>query len=211
MWMESPRACDAAVNDQALLDDLLRYNTVNDKIGKAALTTFQCHLWYLGSDLVGLSLFSQKLTTDEKRDMLRQMRTNTGSSSTGSVDRKRWVPKEGEIASMSLTDLASPASLRFLKSLRIKEAFLELPPEQWEDNDGFRQGRMKLERLKVVNDGAERRVAMITTFKDTLTRDEETKQALLQVVEHHRGLHPLKYCIHYIYYATAYRTLEVWT
>jgi hypothetical protein len=132
------------------------------------------------------------LTTDEKRDMLRQMRTDTGSSNTGSVDRNRWVPKEGEIASMSLTDLASPASLRFLKSLRIKEAFLELPPEQWEDNDGFREDRMKLERLKVVNAGAERGVAMITTFNDTLTRDEETKQALLQVVEHHRRLHPLK-------------------
>ena len=48
---------------------------------------------------------------------------------------------------------------------------------------------MKLERLKVVNDGAERGVAMITTFNDTLTRDDETKQALLQVVEHHSRLH----------------------
>ena len=51
---------------------------------------------------------------------------------------------------------------------------------------------MKLKRLKVVNDGAVRGDAMITTFNDTLTRDEETKQALLQVVEHHRRLHPLK-------------------
>src|SRR4051812_47435313 len=32
-WMETPRACDAAVNDRALLDDLLRYNTVNDITG----------------------------------------------------------------------------------------------------------------------------------------------------------------------------------
>ena len=51
---------------------------------------------------------------------------------------------------------------------------------------------MKLEKLKVVNDGAERGVVMITTFNYTLTRDDETKQALLQVVEHHRRLHPLK-------------------
>ena len=79
------------------------------------------------------------------------------------------------IASMSLMDLAFPVSLRFLKSLCIKEAFLELPPEQWEDNDSFREGRMKLEKMKVVNNGAERGVAMITTVNDTLTRDEETK------------------------------------
>ena len=48
-----------------------------------------------------------------------------------------------------------------------------------------------MEKLQVVNDGAERGVAMISAFNDTLTRDEETKQALLQVVEHHRRLHPL--------------------
>jgi len=35
-------------------------------------------------------------------------------------------------------------------------------------------------------------VAIINTFNDALTRDEETKQALLQVVEHHRRLHPFK-------------------
>ena len=65
---------------------------------------------------------------------------------------------------MSLRDLASPVSLRFLKSLHIKEAFLELPPEQWEDNNGFREERMTLKRLKVINNGTERGVAMITTF-----------------------------------------------
>ena len=69
---------------------------------------------------------------------------------------------------------------------------MELPPEQWEDDEDFQEGRRKMEKLKVVNDGAERGVAMISTFNDSLTQDEQTKQALLQVVEHHRRLHPLK-------------------
>jgi len=68
---------------------------------------------------------------------------------------------------------------------------LDLPPEQWEQDESFQEGRRKIENLKVVNDGAERGVAMISTFNDSLTRDEDTKQALLQVVEHHRRLHPL--------------------
>ena len=55
-WVEAPSTCDAAVNDWALLDDLPRYTTVNEKISKAALTTFQRHLWYLGSEIVGFSL-----------------------------------------------------------------------------------------------------------------------------------------------------------
>ena len=119
--------------------------------------------------------------------MVRQMKTDKSCA-----DRKRWIPKEGEIQSTSLIDLASSLSLRFLKSLRIKDTFVELPPEQWEDDTGFQEGRMKLEMLKVVNDGAERGVAMITTFNDTFAKDEETKQALLQVVEHHRRQHVLK-------------------
>jgi len=82
--------------------------------------------------------------------------------------------------------------LRFLKSLCIEETFLELPPEQWEDDADFQEGRGKLDKLKVVNDGAEREVAMISAFNDFVTKDEETKQTLLQVVEHHHRLHPLK-------------------
>ena len=83
-WMEAPRACDAAVNDRAFLDNLLRSNTVYGKICKVALTTFQRHLWYLGSDHVGFFLFCKKCSTDEKRDIVRQMKTGRIT-----IDRKR--------------------------------------------------------------------------------------------------------------------------
>ena len=101
--------------------------------------------------------------------------------------KKKWKGK-----TMSLSNLASSASLRFLKSLWIKSAFLDLSTEQWEQNEGFQEGR-KIEKLKVVNDEVERGVAIISTFSYSLTRDEDTKQVLLQVVEHHRRLHPLKW------------------
>ena len=126
------------------------------------------------------------MSADEKRGIIKQGKKEK------KLDRKKWVPKEGEETSMSLSELASSSSLRFLKSLRIKETFLDLSPEQWEEDEGFQEGRRKLEILKFVNDGAERGVVMITTFNDSLTKNEENKQALLQVVEHHRRLHPLK-------------------
>ena len=88
-------------------------------------------------------------------------------------------------------DVASIASIRFLKCFRINDTFLDKPTDEWKDNKNFQKGRVIMEKLQVVNDGAERGVAMISVFNDTLTRDEETKQALLQVVEHHRRLHPL--------------------
>jgi len=102
------------------------------------------------------------------------------------------VPKEGENISVRLSNLASSESLRFQKFLHIKKPFLELPLEQWEDDAGFHEERVKLQKLKVVKDGAERGVAMISAFNDSLTKDEETKQVLLQLVEHHRRFHPLK-------------------
>jgi hypothetical protein len=45
---------------------------------------------------------------------------------------------------------------------------------------------IKVKSLKVVNDAAERGVALIQTFNGILTNQEEEKQFLLQVVEKHR-------------------------
>jgi len=39
-----------------------------------------------------------------------------------------------------------------------------------------------------VNDFAERGVDLVQQFKSSLTRDEEQKQFILQVVEHHRQI-----------------------
>ena len=60
------RACDAAVNDWALLDD--QHNAANEKITKAAFTNFIRHFWYLGIDLAGFLFFSKKQLMNEKRD-----------------------------------------------------------------------------------------------------------------------------------------------
>ena len=44
--------------------------------------------------------------------------------------------------------------------------------------------------LKVVNDTAERGVKLIQDYNLILTKDEEQKQFLLQVVQEHRRLYP---------------------
>ena len=50
----------------------------------------------------------------------------------------------------------------------------------------YTKGRELVLNLRVINDSAERGMMMISDYNDTLTRNEEEKQALLQVVEHHR-------------------------
>lgn len=44
--------------------------------------------------------------------------------------------------------------------------------------------------LKVVNDIAERALALIEQYNDSLTKNEEQKQYLLQVVQKHRKAFP---------------------
>jgi len=97
--------------------------------------------------------------------MVTQMRMNKNR------DHKRWVPKEGKEISMRLSNLAFFKPLRSLKSLRIKETFLELPPEQSEDDACFQKGSVKLEKLQVVNNETEKEVAMISAFNNFLTKE----------------------------------------
>ena len=48
--------------------------------------------------------------------------------------------------------------------------------------------------MKVVNDAAERGVRLISEYASILTKDEETRQFLLQGVERHRQMYP-DFCI----------------
>ena len=51
--------------------------------------------------------------------------------------------------------------------------------------------KLTVHELKVVNDAAERGVALIQAYSGSLTRDEEQLQYLLQVVAPHRQAVPL--------------------
>lgn len=56
----------------------------------------------------------------------------------------------------------------------------------WLQLDSYHKNQTVVESIKVVNDLAERGVALIQEFNCSLTRNEEQKQYLLQVVEDHR-------------------------
>jgi hypothetical protein len=53
------------------------YKSFNEQIADAALEKFGRHLWYLSGELVGLSLFSDKNTVEEKRKCRKRFRTPT--------------------------------------------------------------------------------------------------------------------------------------
>jgi len=73
--------------------------------------------------------------------------------------------------------------------LKLSAEFLSADPNIWELQESYSLGRRHLEALKVVNDIAERTIAIMQEYNKTLTKDEEDLQFLLQVIADHCQLY----------------------
>src|SRR6218665_275094 len=178
-WFQCPSATGAPRNDLDLLSELFLYPDKN--VAKAATTAFDRHLWYLSEHLIAFAFFDEEVSHEEKRLMVAALRQNVGSEDP----LKRIYPfKEPH----SLHNFVTTSSLQFFKILMLDEEFLEHDPSEWDNLEQYKRSQDICRSVKVVNDFAERGVALIQQFNGSLTRDEEQKQFLLQVVEHHRQI-----------------------
>ena len=59
-YIECSVACDVPVNDWMLFKLITEYVEMNKVVSQAALKKLRNHQWYLGSEMVPLSLFSSK-------------------------------------------------------------------------------------------------------------------------------------------------------
>ena len=81
-------------------------------------------------------------------------------------------------------------SKRLFKLLALPDVFLTNDPDTWANDEDFNKALTIVSALAVVNDRAERGVAVITDFNKTLVKGEEQLQYLLQVVSEHRQKYP---------------------
>lgn len=105
----------------------------------------------------------------------------------------RFNVKESDLDTLVQTDLSvfiSVESLFLFKQLQLSYGFFDIHPDLWETNQDYIEGKKILKSLEVVNDVAERGVALITAYNRCLTRNEEQKQLLLQLIQHHRQKFP---------------------
>jgi len=80
--------------------------------------------------------------------------------------------------------------MNFCWCLDITTYFLQADPDTWNSRDDYKRAFEITRSLKVVNDTAERGVALIEEYNSLLTNDEEQKQYRLQVIQDHRHLFP---------------------
>lgn len=89
-----------------------------------------------------------------------------------------------------MSDFITKDSLFLFKQFDLSYDFLKKAPELWDADETFENCRTVFKQLKVVNDIAERGVALIEKYNDSLTKNEEQKQYLLQIVASHRQKYP---------------------
>lgn len=183
-WIQCCVPSNSPVNDVDFLKSLNRYSRINNEIANCAIQKFKDHLWYLGSELVVLSLFSEKVDAKIKNRMFERMTQ---------LDNGEWIQRnykmtfEKEVFKKELFELVGPSSMTVLKSFTINIDFMfHTNANQWKDLQDYKTAKEIFDSFKVVTDTAERALKMMTDFNDSLTTNEEGKQNVIQVVEDNR-------------------------
>src|SRR6218665_717760 len=186
-WITAAMPMAAPKNDLQLLDALLKYENRHPAISKATSEKLANHLWYLSDELVVLALFDSEVTVETKRLMVTAMEHESAEESLRCPRPQMNVRKFGR---RGLESFFSPKSMLFFKKLELSTEFLAVDPSTWESRSDYQNSVEKVRALKVVNDFAERGVALVQSYNRLLTKNEDELQFILQVVEEHRRKYP---------------------
>ncbi|KAJ8416198.1 hypothetical protein AAFF_G00382200 [Aldrovandia affinis] len=160
-WTLALEAAAAPRHDLQLLKDLTTYmDNVNWDVGKAALTKLQGHLWYLSEELVALAVFDPLVTVEEKRQILTSLHTTVGDESPA---KRPKLPSQA-VSGLQLQDMASTNTRWFFQKLRLEDGFLDADPATWLEREDFRTAAAFVQGIAVINDHAERGVALIQEY-----------------------------------------------
>lgn len=180
------------MNDLQFFQSLIRYKDENTTLANAAIHKIGLHLWYLTEELVGLSFFDDRVPLDIKRRMvlaintasqsqepLRRLHVNTNSK----TELELWKNK-------SLDEFVTKKMKKLFERFKLKSDFLEQDPNTWKDNESYLIAKRHLSFLRVVNDTAERGVALMKCYNQSVAKNEDQKQYVLKCVKKHREQYP---------------------
>lgn len=131
-WIACPVASDAPVNDLMLFRRIKQYAEINKVVSQAALNKLLNHTWYLGSEMVPLSLFSSKVSDEEKKLIVDSMILSGGDWSVRGIK----CPKVecDHLEKKQLQELVTSSSTAALRSLKLDISVLaSTDPQTWEE------------------------------------------------------------------------------
>lgn len=186
-WFECFLPTHAPLNDLQLLKTLTEYKNINSKLSAKLLIVMSRHLWYLSESLIGLSFFDRRVGFDEKRQMVSALK-KPSSVGTDNMKRLQLNLKKINIEEMQLHNFINFNTKEFFNILFANSStnFLDQDPEKWYSDADYLHAEKVVKNLQIVNDIAERGIAIVTKYNEILTHDEMELQNIIQIVENHR-------------------------
>lgn len=153
-WNECSNAADAPINDLKFLKELNLYSEFDNEIATTAGLAFENHLWYLSDELIILSLFSDKVSTEEKFNMVQMLTPDHEDRTNNSL---RHTTPINNIQNKQLYHFVSTRSTFLLNQLEIDKQFLQEDPDVWAQSDSYISAKKRIsDFVVVVNDSCER-------------------------------------------------------
>lgn len=189
IWFSAPNAITAPNSDLQLMKNLIEYRKIHPEIANAALEKLCKHLWYLHEQLACLALFDETVLPDEKLKIVQKINSKV---SVKKSSKRYSVPYKtiSLLAEKGISDFVTPNSLFIFEQFNLPYGFLNTEPNTWESNLDYQQCLNTFKKLKVVNDTAERGVALTENFNAGLTHNEDERQKIFQTVQNHRSQYP---------------------
>ncbi|GBN35816.1 hypothetical protein AVEN_136995-1 [Araneus ventricosus] len=184
-WMTASLPQNAPYNDFNLMKSLLKFKKIDEEIRKVASEKLANHLWYLSEDLVALALFDNQVSHCIKKQMIKAMKEVNGKNLA-----KRPDIKLKNFMDMKFEDFVTKRSALLFNRMSLPDTFLHVDPQIWEHQEDYCKALKIIEGIPVVNDHAERGIALIKEFNGKITHFEDQLQFLLQVIEEHRRMYP---------------------
>lgn len=196
-WLNCPVASLAPYQDFSFIREIYNFKSFDYKISEAVIKKFSNHLWYLSDECIALSLFDESVPYETKKIISYKIgalknanvQDDDGDSNdlVENVKRIQLKPDAVKIfVQKDLHDFVTANTHKFFDRFEISTNFLNEDPLKWNKNEAYNKGKNLINNLNVVNDTAERGVKLIEEYNKVLTKKEEEKQYLLQVVAEYR-------------------------
>jgi hypothetical protein len=188
-WFDATLASTAPYNDLNFIKKLYNYKTIDDSISRVSFNKFKNHLWYLSPESVGLAFFDINISVETKKKMVKNLKLE--KESPGMC--KRVQVNDQFIAyfmKYEIEHFISSETNEFFNRFNFDISFLQKDPSTWPLDESYQNAFDIVKKLNVVNDAAERGIKLIEDYNNLLTKNEEQKQLVLQVVSDYRSHYP---------------------
>lgn len=182
-WFTCPLAPAAPNHDLQFIKKLQDYKLIDSNLSQVSLKKFKNHLWYLNAESAAMAFFDEELSDDVKRRMVVKLENIDDEFD---CQKRVEVNNVESLYGLNIDSFITSQSRRFFERFEINTDFLEIDPSEWPHNDGYNEGLNRVKTIRVVNDTAERAIKLIEEYNNILTKNEDQKQFLVQILSDYK-------------------------